>query len=113
MTYHHNIELAERLKKEGKPSQQEIERIVEEFKKKWNYQGAFQNAEAYPFVESWLRTTLTSLTEAHKVEVKELQECLTEAVVLMEDVIDGKYKPHSFTTQPWRNALNEFNIEVK
>ena len=47
-------------------SQQEIERIVEEFKKKWNYQGAFQNAEAYPFVESWLRTTLTSLTEAHK-----------------------------------------------
>lgn len=41
-----------------------------------------------------------------EVNIDELESCLGEAVDLMEDVIKGEYTPDSFTTQPWRKALN-------
>lgn len=37
----------------------------------------------------------------------EIKECLQEAIDLMEAVIAGEYKPDSFTTQPWKNAISE------
>ena len=43
--------------------------------------------------------------------IQELEECLSEAVDLMEDVRIGAYKPDSVTTQPWKRALSE-NAEV-
>ena len=49
------------------PSKQEIERIVKEFK---HFIGADEvNTE-------WLRTTLTSLTEAHKVEMEKVERAM-------------------------------------
>ena len=36
----------------------------------------------------------------------EIESCLGEAIDLMEDIIKGEYVPDSFTTQPWRKALN-------
>ena len=39
------------------------------------------------------------------IHIKELEECLQEAVILMEDVRTGDYEPDTFTTQPWRQAL--------
>lgn len=50
----------------------------------------------------WLRKEL----EARENEVVEIRKCLSEAIDLMEDVITGDYKPDSFTTQPWKNALH-------
>ena len=38
----------------------------------------------------------------------ELTTCLQEAVDLMTDVKDGTYKPDSFTVQPWRKAITNF-----
>jgi len=38
-------------------------------------------------------------------ENEELKNCLKEAIDLMEDIINGKYKPDSFTTQPWKKTL--------
>lgn len=37
----------------------------------------------------------------------DLLENLKEAVELMEDVISGEYKPDSFTTQHWKNAIKK------
>jgi len=37
----------------------------------------------------------------------ELEECLREAIILMEGIREGEYKPDSFTTQPWRKALGQ------
>jgi len=37
--------------------------------------------------------------------IKELEECLQEAITLMEDVRTGDYKPDTLTTQPWKQAL--------
>lgn len=37
--------------------------------------------------------------------IAELEELLSEAVDLMEDVRTGDYTPDSFTTQPWKKAL--------
>lgn len=38
-------------------------------------------------------------------EIKDLRECLAEAIHLMEDVYAGDYKPDLFTTQPWRKVM--------
>jgi len=40
-------------------------------------------------------------------QAKEIEECLSEAVDLMEDIRVGAYKPDSCTTQPWRIILSE------
>lgn len=37
--------------------------------------------------------------------MSEIRDCLAEAIDLMEGVLEGTYKPDSFTTQPWRQAL--------
>ena len=34
--------------------------------------------------------------------IQELEECLREAIILMEDVRTGDYKPDTLTTQPWK-----------
>lgn len=39
--------------------------------------------------------------------IQELEECLAEAVDLMEDVRVGAYKPDSCTTQPWKRILSD------
>lgn len=38
---------------------------------------------------------------------RKIEECLREAIDLVEDIRAGGYKPDSFTTQPWRAALRE------
>jgi hypothetical protein len=43
-----------------------------------------------------------------ETEVKELYECLEELAELMQGVIDGEYKPDSFTTQPAIKVLANF-----
>lgn len=40
-------------------------------------------------------------------QAKELEECLSEAVDLMEDIRVGAYKPDSVTTQPWKRILSD------
>lgn len=39
-------------------------------------------------------------------KVEGLTDSLSEAIDLMEDVRTGRYKPDSFTTQPWKQALD-------
>lgn len=39
-------------------------------------------------------------------EIEKLRETLSELVDLMQGVIDGEYKPDSFTLQPARDALS-------
>ena len=40
-----------------------------------------------------------------KQRIAELEAALREAIDLTEDTISGSYKPDSFTTQPWKKAL--------
>lgn len=54
--------------------------------------------EEMPKVKKFIENLLES-------DRKEYRECLEEAVVLMENVVSGDYKPDSFTTQPWRALL--------
>jgi hypothetical protein len=41
-----------------------------------------------------------------EVEYAGLESCLSEAIDLVEDIVKGDYTPDSFTTQPWRKAIN-------
>jgi len=82
------------------PSQQEIERIVEEFDAKFFIGGTNALGEEKPLlfpakveVRDWLRTTLTSLTEAHKVEMEKAREeervkCWEIAVSHIDETVD-------------------------
>lgn len=60
--------------------------------------------DAKETLAEFFSTALTQLSE-QAARVKVLEENLQEAVDLMEDVRTGEYKPDSFTTQPWREAL--------
>ena len=42
---------------------------------------------------------------------EEVVDCLKEAIILMNDVRTGDYKPDSFTTQPWEKALTDIGVK--
>lgn len=42
----------------------------------------------------------------------ELAECLSEAVILMEDIRSGDYVPDSLTVQPWVAAIKAWNTRT-
>lgn len=46
-------------------------------------------------------------------DIREQENCLSEAITLMEYVRFGAYKPDSATTQPWKRALSADNTEPK
>ena len=50
--------------------------------------------------------TLIRTATLDEVEYAGLESCLSEAIDLVEDIVKGDYTPDSFTTQPWRKAIN-------
>jgi len=50
---------------------------------------------------------LKLLSEKRRIELKELRECLGEAVDIVEGVLVGETELDSFTTQPWKKALSQ------
>jgi len=91
------------------PSKQEIERIVKEFK---HFIGADEvNTE-------WLRTTLTSLTEAHKVEMEKMVDAIWNDKDLQDDIQrygewNNEKLQEAFNKAKTKHIAGKFNIEVK
>ena len=69
------------------------------------------------FTEVWAEETYEDIKNfIHQQRIQDLEsvekmmkgtvECLEEAIILMEGVVEGTYEPDNFTTQPWEYALN-------
>lgn len=56
---------------------------------------------------------ISQILEREKDKYQDLAECLQEAIDLTEDSIAQNYHPDSFTTQPWKDALEAIGTDQK
>ncbi len=86
---------------------------VEEFYKFWELQFPNSHPAEYGVTKKFIAQLLASQNQKLVERVEKLSSCLEEAIDLMEDVREGKYKPDSFTTQPWRKAIDDILKLIK